>query len=121
MKKLILSAIILLGIAISCTDRDDDVATINIRIKNNTDFFFNEVRLTQRDTTYENVGVGEFSEYFEYEQAFQTAALTIVADSTTFNYVPAEIPTDSLPIGFYTYELGLDEEEMVTFTFRIDY
>lgn len=120
MKRLILLSIFLLGIAISCTDRDDDVATVNIRIENNTDFLFSEVRLSQQDTLYENIGTGDFSEYYEYEQAFQTTALTVVADSTTYNYVPEEIPTDSLPIGFYTYELGLDEEEMLTFTFRID-
>lgn len=121
MKRLLLLSIILLGISISCTDRDDNVDIVNIRIKNNTDFFFNEVLLVQKDTIYENVGEGEFSEYYEFVQAFQTAALTITTDSTTYNYVPEETPIDSLPIGFYTYELGLDEEDEITFTFKIDY
>ncbi len=121
MKRLILLALFLFGIAISCTDRDDDVDMVNIRIKNNTDLFFNEVRVVQKDTIYENIGAGEFSEYYEFEQALQTMALTISTDSTSYNYVPSGVPTDSLPIGFYTYELGLDEEDGVTFTFRIDY
>ena len=121
MKRILLLVIFLLGITISCTDRDDDVDRVNIRIKNNTDLFFNEVRVVQKDTVYENVGAGEFSDYFEYEQAFRITALSVTTDSTSLNFVPDETPTDSLPIGFYTYELGLDDEDALTFTFRIDY
>ena len=121
MKRLILLALFLLGIAISCTDRDDDVDMVNIRIKNNTDLFFNEVTVVQKDTIYENIGAGEFSEYYEFEQALQAMALTITTDSTSYNYVPSGVPSDSLPIGFYTYELSLDEEDAITFTFKIDY
>ena len=121
MKRLILLAVFLLGISTSCTDRDDEVDRVNIRIKNDTDLFFNEVRVVQKDTAYENIGSGEFSEYVEYEQAFRVMALSVTTDSTSLNFVPDEIPSDSLPIGFYTYELGLDDEDALTVTFRIDY
>lgn len=120
MKRVLFLSILFLGLLISCTDRDDNVATVNIRIQNSTAQFFNEVRVAQRDTVYENIAAGDFSEYMEYEIAYQTAALTILTDSTSINYFPAEVPSDSLPIGFYTYEITLDEENQLGLTFRID-
>jgi hypothetical protein len=120
MKRVIFLTILALGILLSCTDRDDNVTMVNIRIQNNTAQFFNEVRVSQRDTVYENIAAGDFSEYLEYETAYQTAALTILTDSMSLNYFPTGVPSDSLPIGFYTYEITLDEENQVGLTFRID-
>lgn len=108
-------------ILFSCTDRDDDVNTVNIRIKNDTDFNFSEVRVTEKDTVYENVLAGEFSEYYAFESAPEEMGLTIISDSATFDYTPRVLAIDSLPIGFYTYELGLDSENQIQFNFRIDY
>lgn len=120
MKRVFLLSVFSVILLLSCTDRDDNVNMVNIRIQNSTDQFFSEVRVAQRDTVYENIAVGDFSEYLEYEKAFQSSALTILTDSTSLNYFPSEVPSDSLPIGFYTYEITLDEENQVGLTFRID-
>jgi len=120
MKRAFLLSIICICLLLSCTDRDDNVNMVNIRIQNSTSQFFSEVRVAQRDTVYENISAGDFSEYLEYETAYQSSALTILTDSMSLNYFPSEIPSDSLPIGFYTYEITLDEENQVGLTFRID-
>lgn len=121
MKRFLLVVVIFLGIIFSCTDRDDDVNTVNIRIKNNTDLTFTEVRLIEKDTIYENIPSGELSEYYEFISASEEMGLTILTDSTTYNYIPSALAIDSLPIGFYTYELGIDEENQILLNFRIDY
>ncbi|UWX54095.1 hypothetical protein NYZ99_13780 [Maribacter litopenaei] len=121
MKKVILVFAIFSTVLLSCTDRDDDVNMVNIRIKNDTEFNFNEVRVVEKDTVYENIASGGFSEYYEFESAPEEMGLTIISDSTTYNYTPRVLAIDSLPIGFYTYELGLDDENQIQFNFRIDY
>lgn len=121
MKRFLHVFVIFSVVLLSCTDRDDDVDMVNIRIRNNTDFNFNEVRVNEKDTVYENIPAGEFSEYYEFESAPEEMGLTIISDSASFEYTPRVLAIDSLPIGFYTYELGLDEENQVEFNFRIDY
>ncbi|TVZ15148.1 hypothetical protein [Maribacter sp. MAR_2009_72] len=120
MKRVFLLAVLGLVLLFSCTDRDDNIDMVNIRIQNSTPFFFNEVRVTQRDTVYENIAPDEFSSYLEYDTAYQTTALTILTDSTSYNYFPEEVPSDTLPVGFYTYQITIDEEENIALTFRID-
>ena len=120
MKRVLLLSIFCIGLFFSCTDRDDNVSMVNIRIQNSTSLFFSEVRVAKNDTVYENIEAGKFSEYIEFEKAYPTAALTILTDSTSLNYFPSEVFTDSLPIGFYTYEITLDEENQVGLNFRID-
>lgn len=121
MKRILLVFAIFSAVLLSCTDRDDDVNYVNIRIKNDTDFNFSEVRVTEKDTIYENVLSGEFSEYYAFDSAPEEMGLTIVSDSATFDYTPRVLIIDSLPVGFYTYELGLDDENQIEFNFRIDY
>ncbi|TLP81027.1 hypothetical protein [Maribacter sp. ACAM166] len=120
MKRIFLLSIFSIVLLFSCTDRDDNVDMVNIRIQNSTKQFFSEVRIAQRDTVYVNIAAGDFSEYMEYETAYQSSALTILTDSMSLNYFPLEIPSDSLPIGFYTYEITLGEENQVGLIFRID-
>ena len=120
MKRALLLCIFCIGLFFSCTDRDDNVSMVNIRIQNSTRLFLTEVRVAQNDTVFENIEAGKFSEYIEFEKAYPTAALTILTDSTSYNYFPTEVFTDSLPIGFYTYEITLDEENQVGLNFRID-
>lgn len=104
----------------ACTDRDDDLTTVNIRIQNSTAAFFQEVRVAGKDTVYENIAAGEYSEYLEYNQAFSDMSLTVVADSTTFEYESLTQLGDSLPIGFYTYELNLKNDNQLDLNFKID-
>jgi hypothetical protein len=114
---LVVAAIVVLA---ACTDRDDDVTTVNIRIQNSTKSFFQEVRISGKDTIYENIAAGEYSEYLEYATGFKDMPLTVVADSTNFTYSPNSVFTDSLPIGFYTYQLSLDETNQLELNFKID-
>ncbi len=120
MRKYFILIVVAAGVLAACTDRDDDVATVNIRIQNSSRSFFQEVRISGKDTVYENIAVGEYSEYLEYVTAFQEMSLTVVADSTDLNYSPASVFTDSLPVGFYTYELLLDETNQLELNFKID-
>jgi hypothetical protein len=105
---------------VACTDRDDDVSTVNIRIQNSSASVFQEVRVVGKDTVYENITAGSYSAYLEYDEAFQAMALSVVADSVTFNYFPEIEFTDPLPIGFYTYELFLDESNQLNLNFKLD-
>lgn len=73
MKKYFILMILAVAAVVACTDRDDNVATVNIRIQNSTASFFQEVRITGKDTIYENIAAGEYSEYLEFQEAFQTA------------------------------------------------
>jgi len=120
MKRFILLFIICIVLLFSCTDRDDNVNMVNIRIQNSTSLFLSEVRIAKSDTVYENIEIDKFSEYLEYEKAYAAAAVNILTDSTSLNYFPEEIPADSLPIGSYTYEITLDEENNVGLIFKID-
>ncbi|WP_405383494.1 hypothetical protein [Maribacter sp. LLG6340-A2] len=120
MKRVYLLAVLSVIVLFSCTDRDDNIDMVNIRIQNSTQFLFNEVRVAQRDTVYENIAPDEFSEYLGYDKAYKTSALTILTDSTSYNYFPDEVPSDTLPVGFYTYQINIDEADNVVLTFRID-
>lgn len=121
MKRFLAILVLFVAVVSSCTDRDDEVDLVNIRIKNDTDFSFTEVRIIEKDTVYENIPAGEFSDYYEFESAAEEMQLSIVTDSTTYNYSPSQAVIDSLPIGFYTYELAIDDENQIDFNFRIDY
>jgi len=120
MRKFVLLVLVVVGLAYACTDRDDDLNAVNIRIKNNTETLFNEVLVVENDTVFENIPAGEFSEYIAVQRAFEATALTVITDSITYSYMPAEVSVDSLPIGFYTYELSFDEAQEIDVTFRID-
>ena len=120
MKRYFILIILAVITTVACTDRDDDITTVNIRIQNSTKILFQEVRVAGADTVYENIAVGDFSNYLEYGEAFEEMSLTIMADSTSFSYTPETAFTDSLPIGFYTYELSLDEANQLNLKFKID-
>lgn len=104
----------------SCTDRDDEISTVNIRILNNSKFSFTELRIVEKDTTYENIAAGDYSEYYAFESASEEMELSILTDSTTYSYMPSVLAIDSLPVGFYTYALDIDPENEVLFNFRVD-
>lgn len=120
MKRFFVLIILAVVATVACTDRDDDVSTVNIRIQNSSASVFQEVRVVGKDTVYENITAGSYSEYLEYDEAFQAMALTVVADSANYNYIPEMEFTDPLPIGFYTYELFFDESNQLDLKFKID-
>lgn len=120
MKRIVVLVVLAVVTAIGCTDRDDEVTTVHIRIQNSTTSFFQEVRLEGKDTIYQNIAAGEFSTYLEYTQALRDGPLTVVADSTDFKYTPEAVTNDTLPFGFYTYELFLDASNELDVNFKID-
>lgn len=120
MKRYVILIILAVITIVACTDRDDEITMVNIRIQNSTASVFQEVRLVDKDTAYMDIAAGDFSDYLEFGEAFEEMSLTVTADSTSYSYTPETVFTDSLPIGFYTYELFLDESNQLDLKFKID-
>jgi len=108
------------GILAACTDRDDELTAVNIRIQNSSTIAFTEVRFVGKDTVYGNIAAGDYSEYLAYERVFQETDLTIKSDSTNFNFISTAQFEEPLPIGFYTYELSFDVSDQVKLNFKVD-
>ncbi|WP_299529308.1 hypothetical protein [Ulvibacterium sp.] len=120
MKRFFIFALTLL--TLGCTDRDDDVDAINIRIKNASNRNFDEVQVADAEEVYENVASGDYSGYLVYETAFQYAFVQIRSGEETFTLQPIDFVGETpLPIGFYTYELDITADGNVNLNFRIDY
>jgi len=67
------------------------------------------------------VASGDYSEYLEYQTAYQYAYIKIEADSTSYVLQPIDfVGEDSLNIGFYTYELNVSEQGDVLLNFKVD-
>lgn len=120
MKQCIILALAVL--VLGCTDRDDDVDAVNIRIKNASTLPFDEVQVADAEEVYENIPSGDYSGYFEYGTAYRYAFIQIRSGEETFTLQPIDFVGETpLPIGFYTYELDITEEGNVNLNFRIDY
>ena len=103
----------------SCDDRDDNLTGPNIRIHNRSSQNFSRVEVRVDTLSFENVSSNGFSDYLEFDVAYQKDTLRIEADSTTINFVPDSI-SNPLPIGLYTYQLDIDDEGELIFNFKID-
>ena len=116
-----LIAIIMITVSISCTDRDDDVEEINIRVRNISDIVFDMVQVGEEDKIHENVSPDSFTEYLQYEEAYRYAYIEIQSGAETYVLQPIDFVGETpLPIGLYTYELNITEEGEVTLNFRVD-
>lgn len=120
MKRFFILMILAAVTAMACTDRDDNINAVNIRIQNSTGSVLQEVRIADMDTLFENIAVDGFSEYLEFDIAFREMPVTAVADSMNFSFTPESMVMDSLPVGFYTYQLSLDEAQQLDVTFKVD-
>ena len=121
MKKAILLLFALLISALSCTDRDDDLSSVQIRLRNTSDITYDEVVVGDESQVYENLDPDSFSEYKEYETAYRYAYIQITSGEETYVLQPIDfVGEEELPIGLYTYELSLTEEGEVLLEFRID-
>lgn len=119
MKKILLVFTLVLMAALwACEDRDDNLRGANIRINNQSSLNFNSVQVGD-SIVYENIDAEGFSEYLEFDMAFEEDVLLIETDSTQFNYQPTDT-FDPLPTGLYTYELNITEEGELEFTFKVD-
>lgn len=120
MKKLFFPFLAVVIILVSCDDRDDNLTSPNIRIANNTNIEFNLVEVIADSLFYENVVSDGFSEYLEYQEAFEAMPFRIETDSADFNFTPEDLQFDPLPIGLYTYEINISEEGEIVLNFKID-
>lgn len=121
MKRLIIICMAFGIMSSSCTDRDDDLVSINIRVKNMSTFVFDEVIVGSEDHVYEMLSPDSYSEYQEYETAYTYDYIQITSGEEVFVLQPIDfVGEEVLPIGLYTYELNVDEEGQVTLEFQID-
>ncbi|WP_343487802.1 hypothetical protein [Allomuricauda sp. d1] len=120
MKKVLLSFGVVLVCALwACDDRDDNLMAPNIRIQNLSNLNFAQVQVRNDSMVYENVPSGGFSDYLEYEVAYQQDALTVQTDSTFLNFQPDSL-SDPLPLGLYTYQIYISEEGEIELVFKVD-
>lgn len=121
MKKLFLLLFAIVFVIGACEDRDDIIGGVNIRVKNETNFTFLKVQVGADDKIHENVASGDYSEYLEYETAYQYDFIKIDADSTSYVLQPTDfVGEDSLNFGFYTYELNVSQDGDVLLNFEVD-
>ena len=120
MKKcLILILTVLLNI--SCTDRDDDVNEVNIRVRNISNITFDTVQVGEADKIHENVDPDSFTDYLQYEVAYRYAFIEIQSGTETYVLQPTDFVGETeLPKGLYTYELDVTEEGDVLLNFLVD-
>jgi hypothetical protein len=121
MKQFLFALLALVVITSSCSDRDDDLTAVNIRLRNTSEVNFDEVIVGDESQVYENIAPDSFSDYREFETAYRYAYVQITSGEETFVLQPIDfVGEEALPIGIYTYELSLTEEGQVTLEFRID-
>lgn len=121
MKRLIVLLLSVASLTTGCTDRDDDVNEVNVRIKNVSDKTFDEVQVGDAEELHMNISPDDFSEYLVYETAYRYAFIQILSGEETFTLQPIDfVGETALPIGFYTYELNITEEGDITLNFVID-
>ena len=121
MKKLLASVLLASSLMISCTDQDDDLDSVNVRIKNNSSFVFDEVIVGAAMEPHLNIAPGSFSNYFVYEEAYRYAYIEITSGEETFVLQPIDFVGETpLPIGFYTYELDVTATGEVLLEFVVD-
>jgi hypothetical protein len=106
---------------VACSDRDDDLISINIRVKNMSSLIFDEVIVGDEDHVYKTLSPDTYSEYQEFETAYRYAYIQITSGEEIFVLQPIDfVGEEVLPIGLYTYVLNVDEEGQVSLEFRID-
>jgi hypothetical protein len=105
----------------SCTDRDDDVNAVNIRIRNVSSLTFDEVQVGEQEAPYTSISPDSFSDYMEYESAYRYAYIAITSGEETYVLQPIDFVGETeLPTGLYTYELDVTEEGGVLLEFVAD-
>lgn len=105
----------------ACTDRDDELETVQIRIKNESLLVFDEVQVGTAETLHTGVEPGAYSDYLEYEEAYRYAYIRIESGEETFILQPFDFVGETpLPPGFYTYELDISEAGEISLNFTAD-
>jgi len=104
-----------------CSDRDDELDGVQIRIKNVSSIAYDMVQVGEEDKLHNNIGPDEYSAYLEYETAYTYSYVRINVGEETYVLQPIDFVGESpLPLGFYTYELNISEEGNVQLNFVAD-
>ena len=108
-------------VSLSCTDRDDEVEEVNIRVRNVSELIFDMVQVGEADKVHENVSPDSFTDYLQYEEAYSYAYIEIQSGTETYVLQPIDFVGETpLPKGLYTYELNITTDGEVTLNFRVD-
>jgi len=121
MKKQIVFLVLVFISIVGCTDRDDNITKVNLRIKNSSTVHFDEVTVNSNENVYSNISVDSYSDYIEFDELYSYAYVQILADGETYTLQPIDFVGETpLEVGFYTYELGIDEGGNVVLIFKVD-
>lgn len=121
MKRCIYLIVFLVSINLSCTDRDDDLVAVNIRIKNGSELVYDSVQVGDAEEPVTALGPDEYSDYLEFETAYTYAFIQITSGEGIFTLQPIDFVGETpLPLGFYTYELDVTDTGEVILNFVID-
>lgn len=114
MKKHLVLLLVVLVTSFSCTDRDDNLTKVNLRIKNTSDVTYQEVTVRSDEYVYTNISSGSYSDYLEFDQLYSYAYINILSEGENYVLQPIDFVGETpLTIGFYTYELNINEEGQV--------
>ena len=114
---LVLVAVIFVG----CSDRDDNLDMVHIRIKNESSINYDLVQVGGGEMLHENIGPNEYSGYLAYEMAYEYAYISITAGDGNYVLQPIDFVGETpLENGFYTYGLSITEAGDVILNFSID-
>lgn len=119
MKRAVVLLFICIVLVWACDDRDDNLLGPNVRIQNLSQQNFQLVELEADSIFFEDIASESFSDYLELYEAYAQYTLRIEADSTQYHFVPDAIG-DQLPTGLYTYQLNINEQGELEFTFKLD-
>lgn len=121
MKRFLILAISVFVFVVGCTDRDDELNGVQIRVKNVSAIQYDSIQVGGAEMIHTNVGPDSYTDYLEYETAYTYDYINISAEDETYVLQPIDFVGETpLPFGFYTYEIGLDEEGNVTLDFVVD-
>ncbi len=121
MKRFLILAISVFIFNISCNDQNDELNGVQIRVKNSSSITYDTIQVGSEEMIHTNIAPGNYSEYLIYESAYRYAYINISSADESYILQPIDFVGETpLPIGFYTYEIGLDAEGNVTLKFIID-
>ncbi|MCX2719298.1 hypothetical protein [Lentiprolixibacter aurantiacus] len=121
MKRCIFLIAVLVLANFSCTDQDDDLAAVNIRVKNVSGLVFDSVLVGESTEAFTDLVPDDYSEYQEFDTAYTYAFIQITSGEEIYTLQPIDFVGETpLPFGFYTYELDVTDTGTVLLTFVID-
>ena len=121
MKHTIALVFTVLLFVIGCTDRDDKLTAINIRVKNASSISFDKIQVGGDEFVHTDISSGSFSDYLEYETAYRYAYIAIHSGTESYVLQPIDFVGETpLGIGFYTYVLDVSEDGEVSLNFVQD-